>query len=40
VLVVVGELLRRQAAFALQVSENLDHRALLGKPSLLDVIPK
>jgi hypothetical protein len=27
VLVVVGELLRRQAGLALQISENFDHRA-------------
>jgi hypothetical protein len=31
VLVVVGELLWRQAGLALQISENLDHRALLSQ---------
>src|SRR6476469_2542733 len=36
VLVVVGELLRRQAGLAFQVSEQLDHRALLDEPSGFD----
>jgi hypothetical protein len=36
VLVIVGELLRRQAGLALQVSENFDHRALLDEPLRFD----